>query len=298
MVSNLFSKTVPFPRRLHGYYYDDWKEACEVKILETYDRTLPQKKRPPWSFTLPEAKEGMNLDSKSEVIGEAINESFDPNYGNYIKLNDLDVPLEPRMDQDNNFEPTLDESIIVNEPTFKSCYKMKFSCMIGYKHVNADLLLTLSINMMTKRFYNSIIKDKGDREGKKLAGTLIDMPIFVGNFSIILAPKTPYGVFLELPKLGTVTPEKIKQETPKSTITEKCQRNGCGFDESEDSQLGVMITDQSRLATRMVICMTQLMDTSGRTYQAFNSTLVGSSWFPYQRCTRRSTDDANTSTAQ
>ncbi|GKC95173.1 hypothetical protein Tco_1160615, partial [Tanacetum coccineum] len=58
--------------------------------------------------------------------------------------------------------------------------------MIGYKHVNADLLLTLSINMMTKRFYNSIIKDKGDREGKKLAGTLIDMPIFVGNFSIIL----------------------------------------------------------------------------------------------------------------
>ncbi|GKA40830.1 hypothetical protein Tco_0733423 [Tanacetum coccineum] len=216
------------------------------------------------------AKEGMNLDSKSELIGEAINESFDPNYGNYIKLNDLDVPLEPRMDQDNNFEPTLDESIIVNEPTFKSYYKMKFSCMIGYKHVNADLLLKLSINMMTKRFYNSIIKDKGDREGKKLVGTLIDMLIFVGNFSIILgfsiiddmdiifsarnprswlcqhspssappfmffrspsgswAPKTPYGVFLELPKLGTVTPEKIKQETPKSTITEAVRHGQSG----------------------------------------------------------------------
>ncbi|GKF35272.1 hypothetical protein Tco_0108472 [Tanacetum coccineum] len=39
--------------------------------------------------------------------------------------------------------------------------------------------------MMTKRFYNSTIKDKSDHEGKKLAGTLIDIPIFVGNFSII-----------------------------------------------------------------------------------------------------------------
>ncbi|GJR50876.1 hypothetical protein Tco_1401397 [Tanacetum coccineum] len=115
-------------------------------------------------------------------IGEAINESFDPHYGNYIDLNDLDLPLEPMMDQDNSFEPTLD---FVNEPTYKSCYKMKFSCMIGYKRVNVDLLPTLSINMMTKRFYNSIIKDKGDHERKKLAGTLIDIPIFVGNFSII-----------------------------------------------------------------------------------------------------------------
>ncbi|GJW68509.1 hypothetical protein Tco_0122933 [Tanacetum coccineum] len=39
--SNVFSKTVPFPRRLHGYCCDDWKEACELKIMETYDHTLP-----------------------------------------------------------------------------------------------------------------------------------------------------------------------------------------------------------------------------------------------------------------
>ncbi|GJS09201.1 ribonuclease H-like domain-containing protein [Tanacetum coccineum] len=127
-------------------------------------------------------KEGTDLDSKTEFIGEAINESFDPHYGNYIELNDLDMPLELRMGQDNNFEPTFN---FVNKPTYKSCYKMKFSCMIGYKHVIANFLPTLSINMMAKRFYNSIIKDKGDHEGKNLAGTLIDMPIFVGKFSII-----------------------------------------------------------------------------------------------------------------
>ncbi|GKB02988.1 ribonuclease H-like domain-containing protein [Tanacetum coccineum] len=126
-------------------------------------------------------KERTDLDSKTEFVGEAINESFDPLYGNYIELNDLDMPLEPRINQDD-FEPTLD---FINEPTYKYCYKMKFSFMIGYRHVNADFLHSLSITIMTKHFYNSIIKDKGDHEGNDLAETLIDIPIFVGNFSVI-----------------------------------------------------------------------------------------------------------------
>ncbi|GJX14835.1 retrovirus-related pol polyprotein from transposon TNT 1-94 [Tanacetum coccineum] len=176
-ISNVFSKTISFCRRLHDYCCNEWKEACELKILETYsigtilhDNTLPKKEKDPRSFTLPL---------------EAVNKSFDPHYGDYIELNDLDVPLEPRMNQDDNFEPTIDENVILNEPASKHCYKIKFSCMIEYKHVIADFLPTLSINTMTKRFYNSIIKDEGDHEGKKLVGTLIDIPIFVWNFSII-----------------------------------------------------------------------------------------------------------------
>ncbi|GJZ46672.1 retrovirus-related pol polyprotein from transposon TNT 1-94 [Tanacetum coccineum] len=126
-----------------------------------------------------------NLDFKTNLIGEDVNKSFDPHYGDYIELNDLDVPLEPRMNQDDNFKPTIDEIINVNKSSNKCCYKMKFSCMIGYKHVNAYFLPTLSFYLITKRFYDSIIKDKGDHKGKKLAGTLINIPIFVGNFSII-----------------------------------------------------------------------------------------------------------------
>ncbi|GKA37202.1 DNA-directed DNA polymerase [Tanacetum coccineum] len=64
-------------------------------------------------------KERVNLDFETKLIGEAINESFDPHFGDYIKLNDLDMPLEPRMNQDNEFEPTINESIIVNEPSNK-----------------------------------------------------------------------------------------------------------------------------------------------------------------------------------
>ncbi|GJX97530.1 hypothetical protein Tco_0353328 [Tanacetum coccineum] len=48
-------------------------------------------------------------------------------------------------------------------------------------------------------------------------------------------------------------------------------------------------------ATWMVSCITQLMDASGRTYHAFDSTLIGSSRLPYQRRTRRRTGDASTS---
>ncbi|GJR70173.1 putative reverse transcriptase domain-containing protein [Tanacetum coccineum] len=106
-----------------------------------------------------------NLDSKTNLIGED-NESFDLIYGNYIQLNDLYTLLEPKTNQDVDFEPT-----IVNEPdnvktSYKCCYKMKFSCMIGYTNVNADFIPSLSINLITKSFYYSIIKDKDGHEVK------------------------------------------------------------------------------------------------------------------------------------
>ncbi|GJX35115.1 ribonuclease H-like domain-containing protein [Tanacetum coccineum] len=114
-----------------------------------------------------------SLDSKIELIGEG-DESFDLTYGNYIELNDLDTPLETKTNQDVNFEPTFVKT---------NSYKMKFSCVIGYKYVYDDLLPSLSINLMSKSFYYSIIKDKD--EGKSHAGTLIDIPIFIESFSII-----------------------------------------------------------------------------------------------------------------
>ncbi|GKA33061.1 hypothetical protein Tco_0719428 [Tanacetum coccineum] len=58
--SDVYSETVPFPRRLHDYCCDEWKEAHKLKIQETYsigttlhDNTLPQKEKDPRRFTLP-----------------------------------------------------------------------------------------------------------------------------------------------------------------------------------------------------------------------------------------------------
>ncbi|GKB59062.1 hypothetical protein Tco_0915248 [Tanacetum coccineum] len=56
-------------------------------------------------------------------------------------------------------------------------------------------------------------------------------------------------------------------------------------------------TKQSRVSTWLITCMTQLMDASGLTYQAFDSTLVGSSQMPYQRRVWPRTGNASTSAA-
>ncbi|GKA87907.1 ribonuclease H-like domain-containing protein [Tanacetum coccineum] len=85
-----------------------------------------------------------DLDSKTKLIED--NKLFDPLYGNYIELNDLDTPLEPEMNLDANFETTF-----INEP---------------------DNVRTSS-------------KDNDDHEGKSPAGALIDIPVFVGKFSIL-----------------------------------------------------------------------------------------------------------------
>ncbi|GJR59885.1 ribonuclease H-like domain-containing protein [Tanacetum coccineum] len=256
-------------RRLQNFTCDDWREIQDVKILDAYDHTLPQKEKGPGSFTLPcfihniyfdkalvdlgasvsvmpfstytnlglgilshtrlyhlgqpedndvplilrrsflstphskidifkrkitlrVGEEKLvfksikpitsiikrvfvikSLDSKTELIGEG-DKPFDPTYGNYIELNDLDTPQEPKTNQDVDFEP-----IFVKTDS----YKMKFSCVIMYKYVSTDLLPSLPINLMSKSFYYSIIKVKD--EGKSHARTLIDIHVFVGSFSII-----------------------------------------------------------------------------------------------------------------
>ncbi|GJV92339.1 retrovirus-related pol polyprotein from transposon TNT 1-94 [Tanacetum coccineum] len=53
VVSGTQHSTVPFPRRLQNFGCANWREAQDVKILDAYDHTLPQKEKDLWSFTLP-----------------------------------------------------------------------------------------------------------------------------------------------------------------------------------------------------------------------------------------------------
>ncbi|GKC28484.1 putative reverse transcriptase domain-containing protein [Tanacetum coccineum] len=309
---SMFSKIVPFVRLLQNYCYDDWREAKDVKILEAYDHTLPQKEKDLRSVTLPylihnvcfdkalvdvgasvsvmpfstytnlglgilshtrltielvdrtikqprgiaenmlvrigkfifpidfiilDIPEDDNvslilsrlflsiahskidvykrkitlrvgeeklvfksikpptsiirmvfmlkdLDSKTKLVGED-NESFDLLFGNYININNLDTPLEPETNQDVDFEPTFVNGPDNAKTSSKCCYKTKFSCMTGYKNVDADFIPFLSNNLITKSFYYSIIRDKDDHEGKSPVRALIDIPVLVGNLSIL-----------------------------------------------------------------------------------------------------------------
>nr|GEW73489.1 hypothetical protein [Tanacetum cinerariifolium] len=56
-------------------------------------------------------RERMELDFKARLMGETLvlNRSLDPLYGDYIELNDLNVPLELRRDQVDDLMPTIKE---------------------------------------------------------------------------------------------------------------------------------------------------------------------------------------------
>ncbi|GJY33701.1 hypothetical protein Tco_0418170 [Tanacetum coccineum] len=69
---SILSETVPFPRRLQNFSRDDWREAQDVKILDAYDHTLPQKEKDPGSFTLHCFIHNIYFDKALVDLGESV----------------------------------------------------------------------------------------------------------------------------------------------------------------------------------------------------------------------------------
>ncbi|GKC16345.1 hypothetical protein Tco_1013127 [Tanacetum coccineum] len=63
-------------------------------------------------------RERMELNLEARLMGETLvlNRSLDPLYGDYIELNDLNVPLELKRDQVDDFMPTIEEGGVIDEP--------------------------------------------------------------------------------------------------------------------------------------------------------------------------------------
>ncbi|GJU04695.1 homeodomain-like protein [Tanacetum coccineum] len=163
-------------------------------------------------------RERMELDLEARIMGEALilDRSQDPEFGYFLELNDLNEPLELRRNQEvNDLGPTIDEGEVIDklmvnivktrhddemieglDEYLSFCdydmkihinyaYNLQFSCMIGFEHVNANFFPILSINVMSKKFYNSTMKDKIVYRGKNVVGAFTNVPIFVGNFSVV-----------------------------------------------------------------------------------------------------------------
>ncbi|GJZ15226.1 homeodomain-like protein [Tanacetum coccineum] len=158
-------------------------------------------------------RERMELDLEARLMGETLvlNRSLNLLYGDYIELNDLNVPLELRRDQVDNLIPTIEEGEVINEPMIDiiktrnnesfdeypsfcdfdqkihidCAYNLRFLCMIGFEHVNANFFPILSVNMMSREFYNSIIRDKVELKGKNVVGDFMNVPIFVKKNSVV-----------------------------------------------------------------------------------------------------------------
>ncbi|GKB58632.1 hypothetical protein Tco_0914818 [Tanacetum coccineum] len=153
-------------------------------------------------------RERMELDLEARLMGETLmlNRSLDPFFEDYIELNDLNVPLELSRNQVDYLIPTIEEGEVIEE--FKArndarifgypsncdydkkirmdcAYNLKFSCMIGFEILHANFFPILYVNVMSKKFHNSIMKDKMEYKEINVVGALMNIPIFVEAFSIL-----------------------------------------------------------------------------------------------------------------
>ncbi|GKB76253.1 putative reverse transcriptase domain-containing protein [Tanacetum coccineum] len=128
---------------------------------------------------------------------------------NYIELNDLNEPFKLRRNQGNDLMPTIEECEVIEEfrtrnedldtgiydhPSYCDddkkihidyAHNLKFSCMIGFEFTHANFFPLLYVNMMSRKFHNSIMKNKMVYKGNNVVGALMNVPIFVETFSVM-----------------------------------------------------------------------------------------------------------------
>ncbi|GJU39697.1 putative reverse transcriptase domain-containing protein [Tanacetum coccineum] len=138
-----------------------------------------------------------------------INRSLDPLIEDYIELNDLNEPFELRRNQGDDLIPTIEEGEVIEEfrtrdedldtgiddyPSYcdddkkiriDCAHNLKFSCMIGFEFTHVNFFPLFYINVMSKKFHNSIMKDKMVYKGDNVVGALMNVPIFVRTFSVV-----------------------------------------------------------------------------------------------------------------
>ncbi|GJU87848.1 reverse transcriptase domain-containing protein [Tanacetum coccineum] len=109
-------------------------------------------------------RERMELDLEARLMGETLNrdEDLDTGINDYPSYYDNDKKIH------------------------KDCAdNLKFSCMIGFEFTHANFFPLLYVNVMSKKFHNSIMKDKMVYEANNVVGALMSVSIFVGTFSIM-----------------------------------------------------------------------------------------------------------------
>nr|GEX40474.1 hypothetical protein [Tanacetum cinerariifolium] len=129
-------------------------------------------------------RERMELDLEARLMRETLvlNRSLYPFFEDYIELNDLNKPIELRRNQADELMPTIKEGKIVEEFRARNDAKM-YSKVFGYpsdcdhdKKIHIDCAYNLKFSCMDKMEYkrNNVVR------------TLMNIPIFVGNFSILI----------------------------------------------------------------------------------------------------------------
>ncbi|GKB50772.1 homeodomain-like protein [Tanacetum coccineum] len=156
-------------------------------------------------------RERMELDLEDRLMGETLvlNRSLDPFFEDYIELNDLNEPFALERNQCDDLMPTIKEGEVIKEfrtrdedldtgiddyPSYYEvdkkihidcAYNLKFSCMTGFEFTHVNFFPLLYVNLMSKNFLNSIMKDKMVYKGNNVVRALMNVLIFVGTFYVV-----------------------------------------------------------------------------------------------------------------
>ncbi|GJS19580.1 reverse transcriptase domain-containing protein [Tanacetum coccineum] len=169
-------------------------------------------------------RERMELDLEARLMEETLvlNRSLDPFLEYYIELNDLNEPFELRRNQGDDLMPTIKEGEVIEElrtrdedldigiddcPSYcdddKKIYidyahNLKFSCMIGFEFTHINFYLLLYVNVMSRKFHNSIMQNKMVYKRDNVVGALMNVPIFVGTLFVMMI----YAVLEDIDVIG------------------------------------------------------------------------------------------------
>ncbi|GKD67003.1 hypothetical protein Tco_1309111 [Tanacetum coccineum] len=123
----------------------------------------------------------MELDLEARLMGKTliINRSQDPDFGDFLKLNDLNEPLELKQNQVEDLGPTIEEGEVTNAPIEE---------IVKTRNDNDEI--TNGIEDYPSfcdhdRKIHVIVKDKLEYKGKNVVGAFMNVPIFVGTFSVV-----------------------------------------------------------------------------------------------------------------
>ncbi|GJW29972.1 mitochondrial proton/calcium exchanger protein-like protein isoform X1 [Tanacetum coccineum] len=133
-------------------------------------------------------REIIELDLEARLMGETLvlNRSLDPFLEDCIELNDLNEPFELRRNQGDDLIPTIDEGEVIDEfRTRDEDLDTGIDDYPSFEFTHINFFPLLYVNVMSKKSHNSIMKDKMVYKGDNVVGTLMNVPIFVGTFSVV-----------------------------------------------------------------------------------------------------------------
>ncbi|GKA36462.1 uncharacterized mitochondrial protein-like protein, partial [Tanacetum coccineum] len=128
-------------------------------------------------------------DNPTSNIIKRVYVSLDPEYGDYIDLNDLNERWELMRNQEvDDLGPTFEEGEVIDRPMIDIIKTWDDDEMIegideylSFCNFDRKIPIDCAYNL----FFNSIMKDKIEYKRKNVVGAFINAPIFVGDFSIV-----------------------------------------------------------------------------------------------------------------